>query len=182
MKRCRNQSCRSFRRRSMISSRPAAANRRSPEREEWVALLGNGNARVQHHAAMGGLLLVLPALLRSARIGERFVGEEAERYWMGGETCRVQPRMTKDDGRRRASIGNVASDIRHSTFPRSRAASISTSAARSTPCCICFTRASGTRCSSISAISRRAEPFQRLVNQGIILGEDGQKMSKRGAT
>ena len=28
-------------------------------------------------------------------------------------------------------------------------------------------------------MSRTPEPFQRLVNQGIILGEDGQKMSKR---
>ena len=28
----------------------------------------------------------------------------------------------------------------------------------------------------------KPEPFQRLVNQGIILGEDGQKMSKRAAT
>ena len=36
----------------------------------------------------------------------------------------------------------------------SPAASISTSAAPSTPCCICFTRVSGTRCCSISAISR----------------------------
>ena len=26
------------------------------------------------------------------------------------------------------------------------------------------------------------EPFQKLVNQGLILGEDGQKMSKRAAT
>ena len=42
---------------------------------------------------------------------------------------------------------------------RNRAASISTSAARSTPCCICSTRASGTRCSSISATFRSRSRF-----------------------
>ena len=64
-------------------------------------------------------------------------------------------------------------------LPLHPAESIFTSAEPSTPCSISFTRASGTKCSSISGISRRPEPFQRLVNQGIILGEDGQKMSKR---
>ena len=93
------------------------------------------------------------------RNGERFVGEEAERYWM--ERVNV--------GYRKPEAGNASRP----------AASIFTSAAPSTRCCTCFTRDSGTRCFSISGYVSTPEPFQRLVNQGIILGEDGRKMSKR---
>ncbi len=50
--------------------------------------------------------------------------------------------------------------------------------ASSTPFCICFTRASGTTfCLTLGFVST-PEPFFKLVNQGLILGEDGQKMSK----
>ena len=97
-------------------------------------------ARDQHHAAVGRLVLVLPALPRPA--------ERPTRSWT----------------RRRRSTG---------------CRSTSTSAAPSTPCCTCSTRASGTRCSTTSACVSTPEPFQRLVNQGMILGEDGRKMSKR---
>ena len=55
---------------------------------------------------------------------------------------------------------------------------ICTSAARSTRCCICFTRGSGTRCLFDLGYVSTPEPFFKLVNQGLILGEDGQKMSK----
>ena len=48
--------------------------------------------------------------------------------------------------------------------------STSTSAAPSTRCCTCSTRASGTRCSTTSASCTRQEPFQKLLNQGMILG------------
>ena len=80
-----------------------------------------GAARNQHHAAVGGFVLVLPAFLRSA---ER-------------RTFRRRRSRALLDGRR-----------------RNRAGSIFTSAEPSTPSCICFTRASGTKCCSISAISR----------------------------
>jgi len=82
---------------------------------------------------------------RDARNSERFVGEAAESYWMGGGK----------PGGADLYVG-----------------------ARSTRCCICCMRASGTRRSSILATPARPEPFQRLVNQGLILGEDGEKMSK----
>jgi leucyl-tRNA synthetase len=45
----------------------------------------------------------------------------------------------------------------------------STSAARSTPCSTCSTRASGTRCSTTRAMCHTSEPFQKLFNQGMIL-------------
>ena len=56
--------------------------------------------------------------------------------------------------------------------------STSTSAAASTPSCTCSTRASGTRCSSTSGVVKDPEPFLKLVHQGIILGENNEKMSK----
>ena len=69
-----------------------------------------GQARDQHHAPVGGLVLVLPALHRSRRTTARAGRPEVEKAM---------------DGR-----------------------STSTSAAPSTRSCTCFTRASGTRCSS----------------------------------
>ena len=77
--------------------------------------------RDQHHAAVGRLLLVLPALSGSDN-ENRFVDPAVDRYWMHGERA---------------------------------AASTSTSAAPSTRCCTCSTPASGTRCSTTSAMSRR---------------------------
>ena len=80
-------------------------------------------ARDEHDAAVGGLVLVLPALPRPDERERRSSIRDVERYWMG------------DGTRRRAST--------------------STSAAPSTRCCTCSTRASGTRCSSTSATCRR---------------------------
>jgi len=37
---------------------------------------------------------------------------------------------------------------------------------------------SGTRCSSYIGVVSTKEPFQKLFNQGMILGEDNEKMSK----
>ena len=47
------------------------------------------------------------------------------------------------------------------------AASICTSAASSTPYCTCCTPGSGTRCCTTWATCQSAEPFHRLVNQGM---------------
>ena len=62
--------------------------------------------------------------------------------------------------------------------PQKRAASISTSAEPSTPCCICLYARFWHKVLFDLGYFRQPEPFQRLVNQGIILGEDNQKMSK----
>ena len=42
-----------------------------------------GHARDQHDAELGGLVLVLPALLRSQERRSASIGEDAERYWLG---------------------------------------------------------------------------------------------------
>jgi leucyl-tRNA synthetase len=75
----------------------------------------------------------------------RFVGEEAERYWMGGEK----------PGGVDLYVGGTEHAVLHLLYARFWHK-------------VLF---------DLGYVSK-PEPFQRLVNQGIILGEDNQKMSK----
>jgi leucyl-tRNA synthetase len=75
----------------------------------------------------------------------RFVGEQAERYWMGGER----------PGGVDLYVGGTEHAVLHLLYARFWQK-------------VLF---------DLSYVSK-PEPFQRLVNQGIILGEDNQKMSK----
>ncbi|MBA3273140.1 MAG: leucine--tRNA ligase [Chthoniobacterales bacterium] len=76
----------------------------------------------------------------------RFVGKEAEQYWMGGE----QP------GGVDLYVGGTEHAVLHLLYARFWHKVLFDLGHLSKP-----------------------EPFQRLVNQGMILGEDGRKMSKR---
>jgi leucyl-tRNA synthetase len=76
----------------------------------------------------------------------RFVGEEPERYWMGGNR----------PGGVDLYIGGVEHAVLHLLYARFWHK-------------VLF---------DLGHVSK-PEPFQRLVNQGMILGEDGRKMSKR---
>jgi len=76
---------------------------------------------------------------------ERFVGKEAERYWMGGE------RLGGVD----LYVGGTEHAVLHLLYARFWQK-------------VLF---------DLGYVSK-PEPFQRLVNQGVILGEDNQKMSK----
>ncbi|HEY2144278.1 MAG TPA: leucine--tRNA ligase, partial [Candidatus Udaeobacter sp.] len=76
---------------------------------------------------------------------QRFVGEEAERYWMGG----------KRPGSVDLYVGGTEHAVLHLLYARFWQK-------------VLF---------DLGYVSK-PEPFQRLVNQGIILGEDNQKMSK----
>ncbi len=75
----------------------------------------------------------------------RFVSEQAERYWMGGET----------PGGVDLYVGGTEHAVLHLLYARFWQK-------------VLF---------DLRFVSK-PEPFQRLVNQGIILGEDNQKMSK----
>jgi leucyl-tRNA synthetase len=77
---------------------------------------------------------------------ERFVGEEPERYWLGGE----------QSGGVDLYIGGVEHAVLHLLYARFWHKVLFDLGHLSKP-----------------------EPFQRLVNQGMILGEDNRKMSKR---
>ena len=76
---------------------------------------------------------------------KRFVGEEAERYWMGGDK----------PGGIDLYVGGTEHAVLHLLYARFWHK-------------VLF---------DLGYVSK-PEPFQRLVNQGIILGEDNQKMSK----
>jgi leucyl-tRNA synthetase len=80
-----------------------------------------------------------------ARNSERFVGEAAENYWMGGGK----------PGGVDLYVGGTEHAVLHLLYARFWHKVLFDLGYVSTP-----------------------EPFQRLVNQGLILGEDGQKMSK----
>ena len=81
-------------------------------------------------------------------------------YWKAGET--LSP-TTRRGIRQRATTG---------------CRSISTPAASSMPPCTCCTRASSPRRCATWAWCTFDEPMLRLFNQGIILGPDGEQMSK----
>ncbi|MGC1322858.1 MAG: leucine--tRNA ligase [Candidatus Udaeobacter sp.] len=76
---------------------------------------------------------------------ERFIGERAERYWMGGDK----------PGGVDLYVGGTEHAVLHLLYARFWQK-------------VLF---------DLGYVSK-PEPFQRLVNQGIILGEDNQKMSK----
>jgi leucyl-tRNA synthetase len=80
-----------------------------------------------------------------AQNDQRFVGEEAERYWMGGNK----------PGGVDLYVGGTEHAVLHLLYARFWHK-------------VLF---------DLGYVSK-PEPFQRLVNQGIILGEDNQKMSK----
>ncbi|MDB6117097.1 MAG: leucyl-tRNA synthetase [Verrucomicrobiaceae bacterium] len=80
-----------------------------------------------------------------AKNTERFVGEEAEKYWMGGGK----------PGGVDLYVGGTEHAVLHLLYARFWHKVLFDLGYVSTP-----------------------EPFQRLVNQGLIMGEDGQKMSK----
>src|SRR5262249_36097821 len=87
----------------------------------------------------------------------RFVGEEAERYWSGNNS---DPVSRQQDGDARPGtvdlyVGGTEHAVLHLLYARFWHKVLFDLGYLSKP-----------------------EPFQRLVNQGIILGEDSQKMSK----
>ncbi len=91
-----------------------------------------------------------------ARNTERFVSEEAERYWMTGST---NPKSEILNPQCRGGVdlyvGGTEHAVLHLLYARFWHKVLFDLGHVSTP-----------------------EPFQRLVNQGLIMGEDGQKMSK----
>jgi leucyl-tRNA synthetase len=94
-----------------------------------------------------------------AQNSDRFVGQEAERYWMTGSTAPIENRKSKIENARPGGVdlyvGGTEHAVLHLLYARFWHKVLFDLGHVSTP-----------------------EPFQRLVNQGLILGEDGQKMSK----
>ena len=141
-------------RRKRAARRAAAAGRLQTDRHRRTAagksegldsLLGQGDARNERDAAMGGLVLVLPALLRSAK--RRALRRRRSGTILDGRAIMPGGVDLYVGGTEHAVLHLLYARFWHKVFVRSRLLS-------------------------------KPEPFQRLVNQGMILGEDNQKMSK----
>ncbi|MBL9177329.1 MAG: leucine--tRNA ligase, partial [Verrucomicrobiaceae bacterium] len=103
-----------------------------------------------------------------ARNSERFVGVEAERYWMTGS-------LNAECGTRSAeSIPNSEFRTPHS---RPGGVDLYVGGTEHAVLHLLYARFWHKVLFDLGYVST-PEPFQRLVNQGLILGEDGQKMSK----
>ncbi|HEV3148022.1 MAG TPA: class I tRNA ligase family protein [Chthoniobacterales bacterium] len=104
------------------------------------------------------------------RNDERFVSEEAEKYWMGG--ANDEGRMTNDEGMtKHEPPGN-------SSFKStSGGVDLYVGGTEHAVLHLLYARFWHKVLFDLGYLSK-PEPFQRLVNQGVILGEDNQKMSK----
>ena len=92
----------------------------------------------------------------------RFVGEEAERYWMGTKGSATSPENRNPKTETLSKPGGVdlyVGGTEHAVLH------------------LLYSRFWHKVLFDLGFLSK-PEPFQRLVNQGIILGEDNQKMSK----
>ena len=90
-----------------------------------------------------------------AQNAERFAGRDAERYWMTGQQPGASSHPPPAPGGVDLYVGGTEHAVLHLLYARFWHKVLFDLGHVSTP-----------------------EPFQRLVNQGLILGEDGQKMSK----
>ena len=102
---------------------------------------------------------------------ERFVGEQAERYWMGAEND--EARMSNDEGMTKPEAGI----IRHSSLSTAGGVDLYVGGTEHAVLHLLYARFWHKVLFDLRYLSK-PEPFQKLVNQGIILGEDNQKMSK----
>jgi leucyl-tRNA synthetase len=109
---------------------------------------------------------------------QRFVGEEPERYWMGGGND--EARMTNDEGMTKPESSATSSFvIRHSSFQSTPGGvDLYIGGVEHAVLHLLYARFWHKVLFDLGHVSK-PEPFQRLVNQGMILGEDGRKMSKR---
>jgi leucyl-tRNA synthetase len=105
---------------------------------------------------------------------QRFVGEEAERYWMGDSTAEIGLQNAERKSVAAGSILNPQSSIRN----QPGGVDLYVGGTEHAVLHLLYARFWHKVLFDLGCLSK-SEPFQRLVNQGIILGEDNRKMSKR---
>src|SRR4030095_10447308 len=99
----------------------------------------------------------------------RFVGEEAERYWMGSNNSGFKAQSSKSS--------TESSNLNPETSTKPGGIDLYVGGTEHAVLHLLYARFWHKRLFDLRHLSK-PEPFQRLVNQGIILGEDNQKMSK----
>jgi leucyl-tRNA synthetase len=114
---------------------------------------------------------------------QRFVGEEAERYWMGAANDEARMRngekLTKPEARSVVRHSDIPStfELRQSSLSRPGGVDLYVGGTEHAVLHLLYARFWHKVLFDLGYVSK-PEPFQRLVNQGVILGEDNQKMSK----
>jgi leucyl-tRNA synthetase len=113
------------------------------------------------------------------RNDRRFVGEEPERYWMGAKE-NDEARMSNDEKMTKPESAPSSSFvIHHSSFPaKPGGVDLYVGGTEHAVLHLLYARFWHKVLFDLGYLSK-PEPFQRLVNQGMILGEDSRKMSKR---
>jgi leucyl-tRNA synthetase len=115
------------------------------------------------------------------RNSDRFVGEEAERYWMGAvnDEARMIPQSGNEGMTKHEAASPSAFGIRQSSLCASPGAvDLYIGGVEHAVLHLLYARFWHKVLFDVGYLSK-PEPFQRLVNQGMILGEDNRKMSKR---
>ena len=103
-----------------------------------------------------------------ARNGTEFVGKETEKYWMGGDVKSLNGGIVKSEP------NSTIEQLNNSTKP---GVDLYVGGTEHAVLHLLYARFWHKVLFDLGYVST-AEPFFKLVNQGIILGEDGQKMSK----
>lgn len=106
---------------------------------------------------------------------QRFVGEDAERYWMGGSNDEF--RMTNGGKSIAGSTRHSSPVIRHSPPVKPGGVDLYVGGVEHAVLHLLYARFWHKVLFDLGYLST-SEPFRRLINQGVILGEDNQKMSK----
>lgn len=107
-----------------------------------------------------------------AKNSSEFVGGEVERYWMNGDGCKLQVESYKLDS---SATQLITSNLQPST--KSTGVDLYVGGTEHAVLHLLYARFWHKVLFDLGYVST-PEPFFKLVNQGLILGEDGQKMSK----
>jgi leucyl-tRNA synthetase len=103
-----------------------------------------------------------------------FVGKESESYWMGADSCKLKVESCKLDSSMTQPVTSNQQPATKSTTP---GVDLYVGGTEHAVLHLLYARFWHKVLFDLGLVST-AEPFYKLVNQGLILGEDGQKMSK----
>ncbi len=109
-----------------------------------------------------------------AKNAQSFVGKEADNYWMGADSCKSKVESCKLDSSATQPITSHQPPATKSTTP---GVDLYVGGTEHAVLHLLYARFWHKVLFDLGLVST-AEPFYKLVNQGLILGEDGQKMSK----
>ncbi|MEQ1854263.1 MAG: class I tRNA ligase family protein, partial [Chthoniobacteraceae bacterium] len=108
---------------------------------------------------------------------DRFVGTDAERYWMTGKSAQCSVLSAQSSATSAASPLSTENCALSTPAQRPGGVDLYVGGTEHAVLHLLYARFWHKVLFDLGHVST-PEPFQRLVNQGLILGEDGQKMSK----